>query len=452
MRLLFPLLALLLLALSGPAMAQEQGQMLGLPPRAAPTVRIQVQPLSVVQAPQFDPARATAAYLARASAGTRAETDAYFDGGYWLILVNLLWTLAASALLLWLPISRSLRDWAMGESDNPTTQAMIYGGFYVPIMAAAEFPLAVYEGYFRAHAYGLSNQDFLGWLSDYGVGLGLAVIAALIGVPLLYTAIRHAKRTWWLWGAGMGIALQIVVVAIYPVFFAPLFNHYTALPDGPLKTQILSLAHANDVPANDVLVVAASRRTDRVSANVSGLFGTTRISLADNLLNQATPDEVLAVMGRAMGHYVMGHALRMILLDGLVILAAFAFLQWSSGALIAWAGPKWGIIKEIQDLAGLPLLVALASIFFFIATPVTNTIARSAEHQADIFGLDAVRKPDAFATVMLKLPTYGKLSPDKWEEIVFYDQPSGRRRIRDAMIWKKEHIHDPDIRDTAGPR
>ena len=97
----------------------------------------------------------------------------------------------------------------------------------------------------------------------------------------------------------------------------------------------------------------------------------------------------------------------------------------------------------------LPLRAAPGSTFLFLATPLTNSISRTTEYQADIFGLDAVRKPDAFATVMLKLSTYRKLEPGKWEEIIFYDHPSGRTRIEAAMRWKKEHIADPDIRNSA---
>src|ERR1700753_311324 len=137
----------------------------------------------------------------------------------------------------------------------------------------------------------------------------------LILVPLLYTAIRRAKENWWLWGAGLVIAFQVLVAVIYPLYIAPLFNHYTPLPDGPLKTQILSLARANDIPADNVWVMDASRQSNRISANVSGFLGTTRITLNDNLLKQCTPDEVLAVLGHEMGHYVMGHVLRDILLS-----------------------------------------------------------------------------------------------------------------------------------------
>jgi STE24 endopeptidase len=106
-------------------------------------------------------------------------------------------------------------------------------------------------------------------------------------------------------------------------------------------------------------------------------------------------------------------------------------------------------VRNVGEVAGLPLLVALATLFLFLATPVTNSISRVIEYQADIFGLNAVRKPDAFADVMLKLSTYRKLEPGRWEEAIFYDHPSGRTRIAAAMRWKKEHIADPDIRDTA---
>jgi STE24 endopeptidase len=449
--LLFAVLAFLALA-AIPAFAQDQDQMQGLPPRAAPTAHIQVQQLAVVDAtPNFDAARATEAYLAQVNGAARAKSDAYFEGGYWLMLVDLLWTLVVTGLLLWLGISAAIRDWTAEKTHSRVWQAMIYGVAYVAIMAVAQFPLTVYEGFFREHSYGLSNQTFLAWLGDQGTGLALSLIAALIFVPLLYAAIRRARENWWLWGAGLVILFQILVAVIFPVFIAPLFNHYSPLPESPLKAQILSLARANDIPADNVWLVDASRQSNRISANVSGFLGTTRVSLNDNLLHQGTHDEVLAVLGHEMGHYVMGHMTRLILLTGLVIIIAFAFMHWGFIFATELFGGQWQV-RRVEDIAGLPLLVALYSIFFFLATPITNTISRTTEHQADIFGLDAVRKPDAFATVALKLSTYRKLDPGKWEEIIFYDHPSGRTRIMDSMVWKREHIRDLDIRDTVSPQ
>jgi STE24 endopeptidase len=147
----------------------------------------------------------------------------------------------------------------------------------------------------------------------------------------------------------------------------------------------------------------------------------------------------------------MGHILRDLLLLGLLTVAAFAFMHWGFQIAADFFGGQWQV-RRFDDTAGLPLLAALASLFFFAATPLSNGIVRSAEHQADIFGLDAVRKPDAFATAMLKLSPYRKLEPGIWEEILFYDHPSGRTRVEDAMVWKKEHIRDADIRDTVSPQ
>jgi len=433
-----------------PSLAQDQ--LMGLPPRAAPTAKIQMQQLPIVDAtPKFDAARATSGYLARIAGPARAQSNAYFEGGYWLSLADLAWTLGVSGLLLWLGLSARIRDWVAERTHSRIYQAILYVAAYIAIAFTAQFPLAVYEGFFREHAYGLSNQNFVAWLGDTGIGLALTFVAAVIFVPLLYAAIRRARESWWLWGAGLVIAFQIVTAVIYPIYIAPLFNHYNPLPDSPLKTQILSLARANDIPADNVWVMDASRQSNRISANVSGFLGTTRITLNDNLLKQGSSDEILAVLGHEMGHYVMGHILRALLLTGLLTVIAFAFMHWGFRFAAELFGGQWQV-RRVDDIAGLPLLIALASLFFFIATPLTNSIVRTAEHQADIFGLDAVRKPDAFATAMLKLSTYRKLEPGKWEEIMFFDHPSGRTRVMDAMIWKKEHIRDVDIRDTVSPQ
>jgi STE24 endopeptidase len=440
--------ALLLLVLAGAAAAQDAPPV-QLGPRAAPTSHVQVGTLPVMNTiPSFDAAQATEKYLARIGGAARARSDAYFQGGYWLQLVDLLYALGVAALLLFLPLSTRLRDWAEERTHSRSGQVMLYVACYVPIVAVATFPLTLYEGFFREHAYGLSNQSFGQWLGDFGIGFALTFVASVLLLPLLYGAVRAARESWWLWGAGLAIAFDILVAVIWPVFIAPLFNHYAPLPESPLKAQILSLARANDVPAANVWLVDASRQSNRVSANVSGFLGTARISLNDNLLKQGSPDEVLAVMGHEMGHYVMGHVTRALLMEALVILIGFGFLNRGYLWAVDVFGGQWQV-RKVSDVAGLPLLAALGTLYLFVATPVTNSISRTIEYQADIFGLDAVRKPDAFATVILKLSTYRKLEPGKWEEVIFYDHPSGRTRIESAMRWKKEHIADPDIRDTA---
>ncbi|HET7086042.1 MAG TPA: M48 family metalloprotease [Rhizomicrobium sp.] len=440
--------ALLLTVWAHAAMAQpsEQPQ---LGPRAAPTTKIQVGSLPVMDTtPAFDEAAATGKYLSRISGAARARSDAYFEGGYWLQLLDLLWALGVAGALLWSGVSARLQDWAESKSHSRSYQVMLYVAAYIPIIVAATFPLTLYEGFFREHAYGLSNQSFWQWLGDFGIQFALTFAASVLLLPVLYFAIRRTRDMWWLWGAGLTILFQILVIVIWPVFVAPLFNHYSPLPGSALKTNILSLARANEIPVDNVYLVDASRQSNRVSANVSGFLGTARISLNDNLLKQGSPDEVLAVMGHETGHYVMGHALRELLLESLVILLGFAFLRWSFWFAVELFGGQWQV-RRVEEIAGLPLLAGLGALFLFLATPVTNSISRTTEYQADIFGLDAARKPDAFATVILKLSTYRKLEPGKLEEIIFYDHPSGRTRIAAAMRWKKEHIRDLDVRETA---
>ena len=236
-RLIFAFLAVMVLAVPARAQDLAQEQMNGLPPRAAPTNHVQVETLPVVDAtPKFDAARATASYLGRINGAARARSDAYFEDGYWLMLVDLVWALAIAGVLLWLRVSAGLRDWIAARTRNRTNQILFYTAAYVALTAAASFPLTVYEGYVREHAYGLSNQNFAAWFSDFATGLAISLVASLIFVPLLYAAIRRAGRSWWLWGASLAIAFQIVTAVIYPLFIAPLFNHYTPLPESNVES------------------------------------------------------------------------------------------------------------------------------------------------------------------------------------------------------------------------
>jgi len=426
-----------------PSLAQSAG------PSAAPTAPVTVRNLPPLGSNQpFDPQKAVASYMARVGGAARARSDAYFEGGYVLLAVDAIYAIAVSALLLWFKISARMRSLAHRLTGSRFWQVPIYAVQYLTITALLTLPLTIYEGFIREQAYGLMNQTFLQWLGDQETSFTLTLIGGAVVLTLIYATIRRSTRTWWLWGTGIAIAAVAFVMLIGPVFVLPLFNRYTPLPDTPLKAEILSAARANDIPADNVYLVDASRQSDRISANVSGFLGTLRVSLNDNLLHKATKDEVLAVLGHEMGHYVLDHGTRLLLLYSLVFAAAFAFVKWGFGRLTGVFGESWDV-RTIDDPAGLPVLAALATLFFFVATPVTNWISRSTEIQADMFGLNAVRKPDAFSTVVLKLSSYRKLDPGPWEEAIFYDHPSGRTRIWEAMRWKAEHMNDPDIK--AGP-
>jgi len=388
---------------------------------------------------RFDPIAATDAYLARVPAEARARSNAYFEGGYWLQLWNFLLGLGIAWLLLGTGLSAGIRNRVERWTSLRWLQTLLYSLAYILLIAFLTFPMTLYQGFFREHQYQLSNQSFGAWLKDALIGLAVGLILGGLALVVLYEVLRRAPRTWWIWGTLVSLTFSLFLALIFPVFVAPLFNTYTPLKDAALRDTILSLARANGIPAQDVYQVDASRQSKRVSANVSGFAGTLRITLNDNLLNRCSSEEIQEVMGHEMGHYALNHVYEGLIFAGLEILIGFAFVRWAFQRVLIGFGSGWGI-RGIGDIAGLPLLGALLSLFFFVITPVDNTFTRTNEAEADLFGLNASRQPDGAAEVALKLGEYRKLSPGPLEEWVFFDHPSGRNRILMAMRWKAENL------------
>ena len=387
----------------------------------------------------FDVEAATNAYLAEMPAEARARSDAYFEGGYWLILWDFLAGVAVSVLLLNLRWSARMRDWAERVTRWKPVHTLVYWCEYLLLTSILTFPLGVYEGYTREHKYGLATQTFGPWMMDQVKFL--LVNAALGGIiaVILFGIVRRLPRTWWIWGAIATIAFVVFVVLIAPVYLVPIFNKVTVLNNPKITQPILRLARANGIPARGVYEIDASRQTTRMSANVSGFGKTMRITLNDNLLRRGSSEEIQAVMGHEMGHYVLNHVYKSILFFLIIAVTGFSFLRWAlEGSLKRW-GEKWQI-RGVGDTAILPLVVLLGSIFFFVLTPVLNTYGRTQEYEADMYGLNASRQPDGFAQAAIHLGEYRKMSPGPMEEWVFFDHPSGRNRINAAMRWKAENL------------
>jgi STE24 endopeptidase len=403
----------------------------------APSLNAQA-PSAPAAGVRLDPGAATRAYLNTVPPDKKAKSDAYFEGGYWLILWDFLAGAAAAILLLSTRLSARMRDVASRITRWRALQTWIYWVQYLLAVTIILFPMTVYEGFFREHEYGLSNQAFGPWLGDQGKGLLVGLLLGGLAVTALYAVLRRAPRTWWLWGSLTILAFLVFAVLIAPVYIAPLFNRYTRLADPRIEGPILSMARANGIGVSNVYEFDASRQSKRVSANVSGFLGTERISLNDNLLNRCTLPEIEAVMGHEMGHYVLHHVYKGILFFGVVVVVGFALVRWAFAKVLTSRGARWGV-RGVEDPAGLPLLVLLISIYLFLLTPVLNTYSRTDEAEADLFGLNAARQPDGMATVSLKLAEYRKLDPGPVEEFVFYDHPSGRNRILMAMRWKAEN-------------
>jgi STE24 endopeptidase len=387
----------------------------------------------------LDPSAATQAWLATVPREKREKSDAYFEGGYWLILWNYLLAAAISIFLLTSRISARMRDFAEGATKGKTLQVACYAVAYLVIVYLLSFPLNLYEHFYREHQYGLATQSFLPWFGEQLIGLGVTLIGATVLLIVLYAVFRRASRTWWIWGTIVAVIFSGAVTFIAPVYIEPLFNSYKPLADPKIKDPILAMARANEIPVKQVFEVDASRQTTRVSANVSGFLGTTRIALNDNLLKQCTLPEIRMVMAHEMGHYVLNHGAKLLTYSGIFILVGFALTRTLFDAAVRRWGNKWGV-RGIADPAGLPLLVLILGTLLFVTTPLLNTVTRVTEREADAFGINTSREPDGMAQAALKLGTYRKLDPTPLEEFIFFDHPSGRARIRMAMEWKAANL------------
>ncbi|MEZ6022774.1 MAG: M48 family metallopeptidase [Hyphomonadaceae bacterium] len=309
------------------------------------------------------------------------------------------------------------------------------------------FPFSYYVGFVREHRYDLSTQTFPEWLTEALMGAGIGLLIGSIFIAILYVIIRAARNTWWIWGSAVAIALAAVMMMLAPVYISPLFNEYEPMAESELRDDILAMAQANGVPADNVYVYDRSRQTNSISANVSGFGPTTRISLADTLLDRSSPEAVRAVMAHEIGHYVLGHNVSLMIWMSGFILFSFAIVHFSFRAIAK--NERWGI-RDISDPAGLPLILVILSVVGLVLTPLQNNMIRFHEQQADMFGLNAAREPDGFAEAALLLSEYRKMAPSPLEEWFFYDHPSGWNRVHNSMVWKAHEIAAGRLPDTPG--
>jgi STE24 endopeptidase len=413
-------------AFAQPPAANEMPSVIQVPPEARPSAH-------------FDAVAATNAYLAQIPADKTARSDAYFEGGYWMILWDFLYAAIVSLLLLNVRWSARMRDIAERITRFKPIQTFIYWLQYLVLTSILLFPLTVYEDYFREHKYGLATQTFGPWMGDQLKNLAVNLVLGGLLAMILFGIVRRLPRTWWIWGAVATLLFMIFAVLISPVYIVPIFNKVTRLDDPKIVDPILSMARANGIPAKDVFTIDASKQSTRMSANVSGFANTMRITLNDNLLRRGSLEEIEAVMGHEMGHYVLHHIYKDILFFSIVIVLFFAYLYRGLNWAIERWGEKWQI-RGVGDTAVLPLAVLLLLIVGFVLTPIFNTWTRTQEYEADMYGLNTSRQSDGFAQAAIHLGEYRKMNPGTLEEWIFFDHPSGRNRIYAAMRWKAENL------------
>jgi len=386
----------------------------------------------------IDPAAETARWLATLSPEDLERAVAYTRGGHWLLLWGAIVAVVVSWLIIRTGLLSGIRDRLERRRRRPKLVSLVVGVVWVLMDFVLTLPWAIYQAWWRETQYGLTEQPLTGWLTEALLETAITVVLLGLLIVGLYFIIRHARRLWWAWGAGLTALAVVFMLIVSPILIEPLFNDYIPAPDGPMRDSVVELAQRTGTPDDKIFIYDGSKQSDRYTANVSGLFGSARVAMSDVMFAKgADLAEVRGVVGHEMGHYVHMHALWM---TGIMILLA-AIVFWLIDRLFPVAKRLLGAnrVGDISDPAGLPVLAAIAAVIGLLLTPVTNTMIRVIEQDADQFSLVHANEPDGLSKALIKTAEYRAPSPTVIEEILFYDHPSVENRIRMAMEWKATH-------------
>ncbi|ASW56077.1 M48 family metallopeptidase [Plantactinospora sp. KBS50] len=291
--------------------------------------------------------------------------------------------------------------------------------------------------------YGLSTQGWGGWAGDLLRSYAVTAVIGAVALFGFYGVTRLAPRWWWAFGAAGAAALVVLLSFILPVLVEPVFNRFTPMEPGPLRTELLALAQRDGVPVHDVLVADASRRSRAVNAYVSGLGPTRRIVVYDTLLAEAPPAEVVAVVAHELGHArdrdVVSGTVLGALSVALAVVAVRLLGEWSG--LLRAAGVERAVGADgIAQPQALPLLLAVLAVAGIVAAPAQALLSRRVEARADAHALALTGDPDAFEAMQRRLSAVNLSDPDppRWEYLYSASHPSTVERIAAARAYPRQ--------------
>jgi STE24 endopeptidase len=303
---------------------------------------------------------------------------------------------------------------------------------YLSVSGLLSLPWSLYSDYWRERGYGRTSQPLGDYLSQGAISLVLSVLLGALFLAGVYWLINRAGKRWWIWSGALTAAALAFVLLLSPILIEPLFNQYKPVPQGPVRTALEEMAARAEIPSDRIFMYDGSRQSNNFTANVSGVLGSARIAIADVALKQASLAEVKAVTGHEIGHYLLGHVWRSVAV--LSVLAILLFFL--ADRLFPRFARLFGSNATIGEPRGVPVLAFMVTLFGLLAMPVTNTLTRVGETEADAYSLRTVGEAEALASALVKTAEYRYPRPHPLQEAIFYTHPSVERRVRRAMEWK----------------
>jgi STE24 endopeptidase len=313
---------------------------------------------------------------------------------YWRTALSFgapLWDFLVLLAILHYGWASSLRNWAVRWTRNRWLQGLCFAPLLLLLISLLQLPVVTIAHHVSL-VYGQSIQRWESWLEDWGKALLLDLVTGTIVLSVLFALIR-ASRRWWLWLWLLSLPTQLVVVFLLPLVVDPLFNHFEPLDAHypALVTQLERVVAKTgmQIPPSRMYLMRASEKVTGSNAYVTGFGSSKRVVVWDTTIKSCPTDEVLLIFGHELGHYVLKHIQR-----GLVIgsLLSFVFV-WIGFRLALLLEKRYGArwqIASIDDWAAAAILLLVFSILSFVAEPIGNSISRVQEHQADVFGEEVV--------------------------------------------------------------
>jgi STE24 endopeptidase len=380
---------------------------------------------------------ATARYIDSLGPAALQKAHDYTVGKEWMLL----WGFLVTALVTWLIIRSGVLDRLQGKfaERRKNLTAFIVGLVFLVMSFVLSLPWTIYQSWWREKSYGRTSQPLGDWIAQT---LLAATISTLITALLLmgvYWLIRRTGRRWWLWSGGLVAVVTAFLMLVSPILIEPLFNKYEPVPPGKVRDAVVEMAGRAGVPPERVFMYNGSRQSNNFTANAGGVGSSARVAISDVALKNASLDEVRAVTGHEIGHYVLKHSWWGLLLYSVLAIV----LLWLASFLFPRVARLFGTDAAIAEPRGVPVLGFIVAFLSLLILPVTNSFGRMLETQADRYSLETENRPDALSTALVKTAEYRYPRPGPVEEFLFYDHPSVERRVRAAMEWKAQHPEPP---------
>lgn len=362
-----------------------------------------------------------------------AKAQAYTTGNHWMLLGGL----AVSLLVAFVMVRLHLLDRIAARFREPRRffPTLVVAAGFLLISTVLALPWELYSDWYRERSYGLSSQPLGDYLGQMAISETISTVLGALFLAGVYALIRKTGRRWWLWSGGLAGVVTLLGLLAGPPLIEPLFNDYKPVPPGEVRTALEQIADDVNIPHDRIFMYDGSRQSDRFTANVSGLGPSARIAISDVALKQASLAEVRAVTGHEAGHYKLGHVWRYVVIFPLLAMLFFFLLD----RLFAPTARALGSDAQLDEPRGLPVFAVVGSVLGLLALPLTNTITRMGETEADLYSLQTVNEPDALASALVKTAEYRYPRPSPLEEMLFYTHPSVEKRATMAMEWKRSH-------------